>query len=61
MRQWIDATSATYVKSDDLATPMGTGIAAYASAQAARSAAADISHGQGGTFSRDQLLGRLKD
>lgn len=37
-KQWIDAESAHYLKSDQLHTPMGFGVAAYADAQVARDA-----------------------
>ena len=35
-RQWVDAGRATFVKAPDLQTPMGSGVAAYADAGAAR-------------------------
>ena len=35
-RRWVDSDAATYVKVPDLQTPMGSGIAAYADAAAAR-------------------------
>lgn len=37
---WADAASVTFVKTRDLHTPMGSGIAAYATPQAARAAIA---------------------
>jgi nitrous oxide reductase accessory protein NosL len=43
-RQWVDAARATFAKPRGLHTPMGTGIAAYADAAAAR-AALDASGG----------------
>lgn len=38
-RQWLDASHATLVKSPAVQTPMGSGIVAYADAQAAQAAA----------------------
>ena len=38
---WLDATAAHYVVSPEIATPMGHGVAAFASAQAATELAAD--------------------
>jgi copper chaperone NosL len=38
--QWIDADTAHFVEAPDLRTPMGTGIVAYATAEAAGAAAA---------------------
>jgi copper chaperone NosL len=37
-KQWLDADKATFVKLRDLTTPMGSGIAAYADAEGAKSA-----------------------
>jgi copper chaperone NosL len=37
-RQWVDADKATFAKTRDLHTPMGSGIAAYADPAAARAA-----------------------
>ena len=34
-RQWVEAGAATFVKAEKLETPMGSGIAAYASAETA--------------------------
>lgn len=40
--EWIDATTATYVVSQEISTPMGFGIVAYAEADAATSMAAEV-------------------
>lgn len=40
--EWIDATTATYVVSPEISTPMGFGIVAYAAADAAASMAAEV-------------------
>ena len=40
--EWVDAKQATFVMSDDLHTPMGYGIIAYADATAAESTAAEV-------------------
>lgn len=38
-RAWLPASDATYALSDDIETPMGSGLAAFASPEAARAAA----------------------
>lgn len=40
-REWIDATSATYVQGDPEATPMGTGIVAFTTKDGAEAFAAE--------------------
>lgn len=40
-REWTDATSATYVRGDPEATPMGTGIVAFATKEGAEAFAAE--------------------
>ena len=45
-KTWIDATTATYVAGDAAATPMGTGIVAFAGRDAAAALAAE----QGAAF-----------
>jgi copper chaperone NosL len=50
-RKWLDAASATFVKTSDLKTPMGSGIAAYADAQSAQAAIA--AHGGGVIIARN--------
>ncbi len=39
-KEWIPARSATFILADGIETPMGSGLAAYASADSARAAAA---------------------
>ena len=41
-RQWIDPAAAHFIKSDELHTPMGSGIAAFADEQRARARAEQI-------------------
>jgi len=55
---WIDARSATFARVNDLTTPMGSGIAAFASRAAADATVAE--HG-GEVLSWDEILGRARD
>lgn len=55
--EWIDATHAHYVVSDAIATPMGYGIAAFASEQNAQTLAAETG---GELFTWDALRARAQ-
>jgi copper chaperone NosL len=50
-RKWVDAATACFVKTSDLKTPMGSGIAAYADLQIAQAAMAI--HGGGVIIARN--------
>jgi copper chaperone NosL len=52
--EWVDAQAAAFVRSPAIRTPMGFGIAAYASAESARRA-----HDGAATFTLEALLSAL--
>ncbi|MCC6678740.1 MAG: nitrous oxide reductase accessory protein NosL [Phycisphaerales bacterium] len=54
-KEWIPARSATFILADGIETPMGSGLAAYASADSARAATADL---KPETLAYDQLPAR---
>lgn len=51
-KKWLDATKATFVQADKLQTPMGSGIAAYATKEPAATAAQTLN---GNTATFEQL------
>lgn len=53
--EWLDATTAYYVVSQEIATPMGFGIVAHATQEAAEAQAAEV---QGEVLTWEELQGR---